>query len=807
MAASSTAVTVLAPSGRRQTVKVSPSTPIQQILEEVCKKENFSPDEYDLKFQRTVLNLSLQWRFANLPNNAKLEMVPSTRQRALVESTTAQVKCFYNTSQNWLYLLNQIKLKETVPGPQLSESTPLCVYMRDEIAGEEALKKMTLKSLGLTGGSAIVRYIVKKSKVLEQTETMQVGEAKPKEEVEPSAGVEAAPCKKDVEIPVEKPASSAISTEVQNNTAEAVSHKKESVLNLDIKEEAVRLMPTKDEAIKKQETKPEPSSECPGPSSERPKNIKQEPSAAPDPAPSTFVPFSGGGQRLGGPGAKGQEAAGKLSSSSSLASLSSPGGPPKAKKFKTCSESGAKPIDREALVYHMDAEHRQRGEVFAEDLPDEFFQVTVDDIRKRFAQLKSEREVLEEAPLLTKSLRESRMKEKMQRYPKVVVRVQFPDRHVLQGFFRPLETVGAVREFVRKHLEDPDLRFYLFISPPKVILNDLTDTLFQANLFPAALVYFGSDFKTDCYLQKQILNSTVSSSQADGAIAGCMPRSPTPSSSSMASEATFPPPAEKDTRSDHQSTAADEPQPHSNSQAPKPVNTDPGKIPKWLKLPESPEYLNHVSKQVDKYRHQTVPLKKPTEYPLRIGGLNDTIYGEMEEELEAWENFYMPDTVEMKVVGAIDTFPSLAVGLQLIILAGKDGNIYAYENEVLHQVADCLQDLFENGLAFPGTKIYNYGECFDPMTDDEYSELMQSEEVKRMEDESREFIQSNEDEFLRILARIEEKENAEKVVSNRVVPCNDHSKCAHELTINYFSDHDFSSFICFDQRHPGTKVK
>ncbi|MGH0132242.1 UNVERIFIED_CONTAM: hypothetical protein FKN15_049479 [Acipenser sinensis] len=232
----------------------------------------------------------------------------------------------------------------------------------------------------------------------------------------------------------------------------------------------------------------------------------------------------------------------------------------------------------------------------------------------------------------------------------------------------------------------------------------------------------------------------------------------------MASEVTFPPPAEKDTRSNHQSTAADEPQPHSNSQAPKPINSDPGKIPKWLKLPESPEYLNHVSKQVDKYRHQTVPLKKPTEYPLRIGGLNDTIYEEMEEELEAWENFYMPDRVEMKVIGAIDTFPSLAVGLQLIILAGKDGNIYAYENEVLHQVADCLQDLFENGLAFPGTKIYNYGECFEPMTDDEYSELMQSEEVKKMEGETREFIQSNEGEFLRILARIEEKENAEKIV-------------------------------------------
>ncbi|XP_041076111.1 tether containing UBX domain for GLUT4 isoform X2 [Polyodon spathula] len=526
MAGSSAAVTVLAPNGRRQTVKVSASTPIQQILEEVCKKQNFSPDEYDLKFQRTVLNLSLQWRFASLPNNAKLEMVPSTRQRAGVESTVrialqledgSRLQDSFSCRQTLWELINHFP-QTRVPEPQLLESTPLCVYMRDEIAGEEALKKMTLKSLGLTGGSAIVRYILKKSKVFEQTETLEMGaavEAKSEEEVELSAGVEAAPCKKDIEITVQKTASSAISTEVHNNAAEAITHKKESVLNVDIKEEAVGLVPIK-EVIKKQESKPEPSSECPGPSSERPKNIKQEPSTAPDPTPSTFVPFSGGGQRLGGPGVEGQDAAGKLSSSSSLASLCSPGGPPKAKKSRTCSESGAKktlgskneeptnedgagflePIDREALVYHMDAEHRQRGEVFTEDLPDEFFQVTVDDIRKRFAQLKSEREFLEEAPLLTKSLRESRVKEKMERYPKVVVRVQFPDRHVLQGFFRPLETVGAVREFVRKHLEDPDLRFYLFISPPKVVLDDLTDTLFQANLFPAALVYFGSDFKT-----------------------------------------------------------------------------------------------------------------------------------------------------------------------------------------------------------------------------------------------------------------------------------------------------------------------
>ncbi|KAK1150518.1 hypothetical protein AOXY_G33762 [Acipenser oxyrinchus oxyrinchus] len=212
---------------------------------------------------------------------------------------------------------------------------------------------------------------------------------------------------------------------------------------------------------------------------------------------------------------------------------------------------------------------------------------------------------------------------------------------------------------------------------------------------------------------------------------------------------------------------------------------------------ESPNYLDHVSEQVDKYRGQTVPLEKPAGYPMRIGGLDDTIYAEMEDELEAWEDFYLPERVEMRVIGAIDMFPSLAVGLQLIILAGKDGNIYAYENEVLHQVADSLQDLFQKGIEFPGTKVYNYGECFAPMTEEEYDELMQDEEVKKMKEETRESIKSNEAEFLSILARIEEKENAEKVASNEIVPSDHHRpknvvvqlwKHADELFIFHLSD-------------------
>ncbi|UMM52803.1 protein ORF125 [Lake sturgeon herpesvirus] len=127
-------------------------------------------------------------------------------------------------------------------------------------------------------------------------------------------------------------------------------------------------------------------------------------------------------------------------------------------------------------------------------------------------------------------------------------------------------------------------------------------------------------------------------------------------------------------------------------------------------------YLKHLTAHVKAHKHKQVVLPNVSHHRLRIGGLNQTIYHHNTDELEAWENFYIPDITHMAVLGVLDNFPSLAVGLQLIIMAGEDGGIYAYENEVLHLVAESLEAFFlTTGLTFPGLKIYNYGEIFDPM--------------------------------------------------------------------------------------------
>ncbi|XP_049715771.1 tether containing UBX domain for GLUT4 isoform X4 [Elephas maximus indicus] len=510
------AVSVLAPNGRRHTVKVTPSTVLLQVLEDTCRRQDFNPCDYDLKFQRSVLDLSLQWRFSNLPNNAKLEMVPASRSREGPENTVrialhlddgARLQDTFCAGRTlWELLSHFPRTRECLE--QLGEVTPVCVYMRDEVTGPAALQRTTLQSLGLTGGSAIIRFVVKPSSSASRPE---------------SAGARS-----------KTPGSPVPST----STDQAAGH---PVLPLDIGGLSGGDLSRPEDA---------------GPSrightdGQGPKPADSQ--AQPDtkvPLPTPFVPFSGEGQRLGGPSGSAHSL--MSPSTKSAKSVSSPGGPSEPKKSKPGLESPQEPkppVDRDPVVCHPDMEELLQA--WPEELPDEFFEVTLDDVRRRLAHLKSERKRLEEAPLVTRSYREAQMKEKLERYPKVALRVLFPDRHILQGFFRPSETVGDLRDFVRSHLGNPELNFYLFIAPPKTVLGDNTLTLFQANLFPTALVHFGAEEPMDLYLEPRLLEHTISPSSADLLVARCMakaarplPLLPTPDPGAIESEQTAEEPA------------------------------------------------------------------------------------------------------------------------------------------------------------------------------------------------------------------------------------------------------------------------
>nr|XP_028692844.1 tether containing UBX domain for GLUT4 isoform X5 [Macaca mulatta] len=340
--------------------------------------------------------------------------------------------CFCSGQSLWELLSHFAQTRECLQHP--SGATPVCVYTRDEVMGEAALRGTTLQSLGLTGGSATIRFVMKCCDPVDKTPG-SLGSS--------VSSVSAGQAAASTSLPLE-------SGELSRG-------------DLSRWEDADTSGPCCEDTQEKQSTRAH--------------------------APAPFVPFSGGGQRLGGPPGPTRPL---TSSSVTLPkSLSSPGGPSKPKKSKSGQDPqqeqeqereleppvDLEPVDREPVVCHPDLEERLQA--WPVELPDEFFELTVDDVRRRLAQLKSERKRLEEAPLVTKAFREAQIKEKLERYPKVALRVLFPDRYVLQGFFRPSETVGDLRDFVRSHLGNPELSFYLFITPPKTVLDDHTRTLFQ----------------------------------------------------------------------------------------------------------------------------------------------------------------------------------------------------------------------------------------------------------------------------------------------------------------------------------------
>ncbi|KAM7068140.1 tether containing UBX domain for GLUT4 isoform 1-T1 [Molossus nigricans] len=520
------AVSVLAPNGRRHTVKVTPSTVLLQVLEDTCQRQDFNPSEYDLKFQRSVLDLSLQWRFANLPNNAKLEMVPASRSRVGPENTVrialqlddgSRLQDTFCSGQTLWELLSRFPQTRACL-EQSWEASPVCVYMRDEVAGRAALQSTTLQSLGLSGGSATIRFAMRQCDSAVQQE--------------PGASWSKSPGSPTPSLSAEQAAGSP-------------------------------LLPLDSAGLSR------------GDVSRQDEVGAQEKQIPKEPTPAPFVPFSGGGQRLGGPCGS---ARCLMSPSAKLPkTFSSPGGPSKPKKSRPLPEPEP-PVDRDPVVCHPDLEELLQA--WPEELPDQFFEVTVDDVRRRLAQLKSERKRLEEAPLVTKAFKEAQMKEKLERYPKVVLRVLFPDRHILQGFFRPSETVGDLRDFVKSHLGNPELPFHLFITPPKTTLEDHTLTLFQANLFPAALVHFGAEEPTDVYLEPRLLEHTVPPSAADVLATRCMSRATLPP---PPLPAPGPVPLELETAAEEGAVGPPEPSPGTAQ----PLRRDLGKVPKWLKLPAS----------------------------------------------------------------------------------------------------------------------------------------------------------------------------------------------------------------------------
>jgi tether containing UBX domain for GLUT4 len=120
----------------------------------------------------------------------------------------------------------------------------------------------------------------------------------------------------------------------------------------------------------------------------------------------------------------------------------------------------------------------------AVELPDEFYEVTPDDLKA--AQSTTQKRKQMDEQLMTRDMRERHKK----RYLATKLRVKMPDRIEIEGTFSVLETIGDVVQFVREQLRDAALPFYLFVTPPRTVLSEyqLDATLGELELVPAAVI-------------------------------------------------------------------------------------------------------------------------------------------------------------------------------------------------------------------------------------------------------------------------------------------------------------------------------
>lgn len=456
-------VTVLMPNGRRQNVAVKPDMTLLEVLETASAKHDFDCEEHCLKFHNKEISLTQQFRFSGLPNNCVLEMEPTNKRRTL----SKVVVCIQlnDGSREQGEFAPTTTVWQVVENLCLSQSkgydSPVIVYMRSEVIGMDQMQRTTLKSLGILEGRAMMRLVDKKPEELKtQANVYKPAEVKPKERDDEQPGTSRSAM-----------AASAGGGGGFSLTSDLVKALKRTANDESASKESKDNSETK--AAKNVETVQPKYDWDKGLGQTLHQNSKTEQLAENDESPVRAPPPV----NIIGP--------------------------------------------RHAVLFSLDATNKNN-----DDLPDSFFDLTVNDLKMVLRDLKRTASGNEDAPLLTSNLRElerqKAMLAKLNQYKDCVLRIQFPNRYVLQGIFKPHEPIARVEEFVRSFLAKSNEEFHLFTIPPKKVLP-ADETLLELNCVPNAVLHFSFvneslNADTNRFLQEKFTKQLTSEEGAHFAV-------------------------------------------------------------------------------------------------------------------------------------------------------------------------------------------------------------------------------------------------------------------------------------------------
>lgn len=149
-------------------------------------------------------------------------------------------------------------------------------------------------------------------------------------------------------------------------------------------------------------------------------------------------------------------------------------------------EDAKQKFGREIRVFETSLASPTTNDASNSEDHDDFYEFTAEDYF-RISGTKKEDKVLK-----TRKIREAEAARKP-KITKAVVRVRFPDNQTLEATFHSSETIQSLVDLLMKVIARPELPFYIYTTPPKKQLKDMSQDMYSAGFAPGAIVYFSYD--------------------------------------------------------------------------------------------------------------------------------------------------------------------------------------------------------------------------------------------------------------------------------------------------------------------------
>ncbi|KAM7512554.1 hypothetical protein LguiB_011429 [Lonicera macranthoides] len=169
--------------------------------------------------------------------------------------------------------------------------------------------------------------------------------------------------------------------------------------------------------------------------------------------------------------------------------------------------SAKQKFGREIRVFETSVASPTPSDVSNTEEQDDFYEFTAEDYYRILGKKK------EDKFLKTRKIREAEEAARRSRITKAVIRVRFPDNITLEVKFHPTETIQSLVDLIVKVIARPELPFYIYTTPPKTQVKDMSQDFYSAGFAPGAIVYFSYDLpkgdegaSSGPFLQEEILS-------------------------------------------------------------------------------------------------------------------------------------------------------------------------------------------------------------------------------------------------------------------------------------------------------------